>query len=113
MKHIRKFNESESKDEENITYCFTDTFDLAVSYEIFESSVDYLDEEHGEITTDCYDVDIEHEYYGDEISETDFNKYVDILNEIKEAIFKLKEVYNYKIQFTETSNAKITIKIFK
>lgn len=110
MKHIRKFNESESKDEENIIECFTTVFDLAVSYKIFESRVEELETEND---YDCYDVDIKHEYYGHDISETDFNKYVDILNEIRESVEKLKEIYNYKIQFAETNTSKITVKIYK
>lgn len=113
MKHIRKFNESESKDEENIIECFATVFDLAVSYKIFESRVEELETEND---YDCYDVDIKHEYYGhgiSDISETDFNKYVDILNEIRESVEKLKEIYNYKIQFAETNTSKITVKIYK
>ena len=110
MRHLRKFNESESKDEENIIECFASVFDLAVSYKIFESRVEELETEND---YDCYDVDIKHEYYGYDISETNFNKYVNILNEIRESVEKLKEIYNYKIQFAETNTSKITVKIYK
>ena len=50
MKHIRKFNESESKDEENIIECFASVFDLAVSYKIFESRVEELETENDYIS---------------------------------------------------------------
>lgn len=114
MKHLRKYNENENKDKDNILDiildCFASVFDLADSYKIFESRVEELETE---IDYDCYDVDIEHLYYGHDISEIDFNKYVDILNEIRESVEKLKEIYNYKVQFAETNTSKIRVKIYK
>lgn len=109
MKHLKRiFESSEDINEDMIVTCFAYVFDLASSYEIFESSVEELDSEED---YDCFSIDIEHDFY-DESSVTDFKKYLEILLKIDEAIEKLQKIYKVDIiQFSENYNSKITINI--
>lgn len=96
---IKRFNESLSEDE--IKSLFSYAADLSKNFD-FENA-DFEDEKN-------YIVWLEHDFY--DISSYDsFTKYVELVNEVRDACDKLIKIYNASISFEEQSNSQITIMI--
>lgn len=96
MMKIRKFNESNSLTDEDIINLFSYAGDLSSKFEFERVGTSYV-------------LWFNHEFYGWSSKYEDFNKYVDLLNEVRDVSEKIRSLYNSEIEFEEQSNAKLTM----
>jgi hypothetical protein len=121
MKHLKKYNESSNQiTEQVINDFFSHTFDLCEKFEIIEAyfntknARDYANNDFtGEWATcvEGFEVVINHVFYS--VSEiSDFEKYVELINQLLEDIKRFTSTYSPKdIFFSETSNNQINLLI--
>lgn len=124
MKHLKKYNEVNNNQitEQVINDFFSHTFDLSEEFEIGEAYFDisskiernWASNDFGSDETICeqgFDISIEHKFY-DKTDLSDFEKYVEMINQLLEDVKRFTELYSPKdIFFEEGGNTEIHILI--
>jgi len=121
MIHLRKFNESSSKiTEQVIKDCFSHTFDLCDEFEVsdayFDTKVEksWANNDFSNNVLSCeqgFDISIEHSFYAT-TDVSNFEKYVNMINQLLEDVKRFTELYSPKdIFFEEGGNSEIHILI--
>ena len=121
MKHLRKFNESKEEiNEQIIKDCFSHTFDLSESFDISDAYFnvmrkrDWASNDFSNDHTACdlgFDISIDHKFY-DKTDMSDFEKYVEMINQLLEDVKRFTELYSPKDIFLEEGgNSEIHILI--
>jgi hypothetical protein len=127
MKYIKRFNEDKEEkksfDKDELEFVFGHTFDLAESHEIDTvyfgrsrewANNDFSNPDSEYHPSECivgFSIEIEHDFY-ETADLNDFEKYTQLLNELKNDIERFKSIYNPSdLFFEERSNNSILILI--
>jgi len=119
MKYLRKFNENKTElSKEDLSNFFAHTFDLCESGSAVVLDIVYFNPEeemswaHNDFSnynTDCvegYELSFHIEFY-DKTTLEEFDKYSDIITQLKEDIDRFKEMYNPSEIFFENNDDSI------